>query len=67
MIQFTFNKKMREIKKENSIFDFLSKEGILKKWVAIIVDEEPISVDESKKILIKDKMKIDIAHFVGGG
>ena len=67
MIQFTFNKNVCEIAGEKSVFDFLTEEGILEKWVAIIVDEEPITIDDSKSIIIKDKMKIDIVRFVGGG
>ncbi len=67
MIHFTLNNKEKNIENSTTVFDFLDKEGILKKWVAIIVDEDPISMDDSKSISIKDKMKIDIVHFVGGG
>lgn len=67
MIQFMFNKEVCKIDEEKSIFEYLTEKGVLDKWVAIIVDLEPISVDESKQVIIKDKMKIDIVRFVGGG
>ncbi len=67
MIQFIFNKEACQIDKEISIFEFLTQKGVLEKWVAIIVDLEPISVEESKSVIIKDKMTIDIVRFVGGG
>ncbi len=67
MIQFIFNQEICEIEGELTVFDFLSEEGVLEKWVAIIIDEEPITIDDSKSISIKDKMKIDIVRFVGGG
>ena len=67
MIQFIFNKNICEINGELSVFDFLTEEGVLEKWVAVIVDEEPITIDECRSIIIKDKMKIDIVRFVGGG
>ena len=66
-IKIKINGKLSTIKDNLSLFTYLSKLKIPLKKVAIELNQEIIDKNKLKKIKLRDKDKIEIVHFIGGG
>mgnify|MGYP001412197467 FL=1 len=66
-IKIKINGKLSTIKDDLSLFTYLNKLKIPLKKVAIELNQEIIDKSKLKKIKLKDKDKIEIVHFIGGG
>jgi len=58
------------IEKKTNLYDFLKEKGYIKeesKWVVIVVNGEPKSIEEIKNLNIENNLKIELANIVGGG
>ncbi len=66
-IKIKINGKLSTIKDDLSLFAYLNKLKIPLKKVAIELNQEIIDKSKLKKIKLKDKDKIEIVHFIGGG
>ena len=66
-IKIKINGKLSTIKDDLSLFAYLNKLKIPLKKVAIELNQEIIDKNKIKKIKLKDKDKIEIVHFIGGG
>jgi len=67
MAKIQLNGKKVVIKTNYSIFDLLKKYNLSKKKIAIEHNGVIISKTDFKKKYLKDKDKIEIVHFIGGG
>ena len=67
MEKIQLNGKNITIKQKTSLFDLLKKYKLDKKKVAIELNGSIITKNMLKKIIIKNKDKIEIVHFIGGG
>ena len=67
MAKIQLNGKKIVIKTNYSIFDLLKKYNLSKKKIAIEHNGVIISKTDFKKKYLKDKDKIEIVHFIGGG
>ena len=67
MAKIQLNGKKITINQKISIFDLLKKHKLDKKKVAIELNGSILSKKTFKKIKIKNKDKIEIVHFIGGG
>tara|TARA_B100001093_G_scaffold350593_1_gene335125 strand:+ start:206 stop:409 length:204 start_codon:yes stop_codon:yes gene_type:complete len=67
MAKIQLNGKNITIKQKTSLFDLLKKYKLDKKKVAIELNGSIITKNMLKKIIIKNKDKIEIVHFIGGG
>jgi|TARA_Y100000389_G_C17301276_1_gene433110 sulfur carrier protein len=66
-IKIKINGKLSTIKDNLSLFTYLNKLKIPLKKVAIELNQEIIDKSKLKKIKLRDKDKIEIVHFIGGG
>ena len=66
-IKITVNGKIRLIKEKTNLSHLINKLKIPIKKVAIELNKEIINKKKIKKILLKNKDKIEIVHFIGGG
>jgi thiamine biosynthesis protein ThiS len=66
-IKIKINGKLSIIKDNLSLFSYLNRLKIPFKKVAIELNQEIIDKNKLKKIKLKDKDKIEIVHFIGGG
>ena len=66
-IKIKINGKLSIIKDNLSLFSYLNRLKIPLKKVAIELNQEIIDKNKLKKIKLKDKDKIEIVHFIGGG
>jgi len=67
MAKIQLNGKKVLIKSKFSIYDLLIKYKLNTKKIAIEYNGEIISKDRYKSKFLKDKDKIEIVHFIGGG
>ena len=67
MAKIQLNGKKVAIKTNLSIFDLLKKYKLSKKKVAVEHNGVIISKENLKKKYLKNKDKIEIVHFIGGG
>ena len=67
MAKIQLNGKKVVIKTNYSIFDLLKKYKLSNKKIAIEYNGVIISKESFKKRYLKDKDKIEIVHFIGGG
>jgi len=66
-IKIKINGKLSTIKDNLNLFTYLNKLKIPLKKVAIELNQEIIDKSKLKKIKLRDKDKIEIVHFIGGG
>jgi thiamine biosynthesis protein ThiS len=66
-IKIKINGKLSMINENLTLLVFLKKLNIPLKKVAIELNQEIIDKNKLKKIKLKDKDKIEIVHFIGGG
>jgi sulfur carrier protein len=67
MAKIQLNGKKVEIKQNSTVFDLLKKHKLDKKKVAIELNGAILTKNLYKKKIIKNKDKIEIVHFIGGG
>ena len=67
MAKIQLNGRKVSIKQKLSIFDLLKKHKIDDRKVAVELNGSIITKKKYKKILIKNKDKIEIVNFIGGG
>ena len=67
MAKIQLNGRKITIKQKLSIFDLLKKYKLDKKKVAIELNGSIIHKQNYRNKLIKDKDKIELVHFIGGG
>ncbi len=67
MAKIQLNGKKISIKTNISIYDLLKKYKLNNKKIAIEYNGSIIHKIEYKKKILKDKDKIEIVHFIGGG
>lgn len=67
MINITINSKEERLEKEMDVMTFLSKKGIKKDSVVVLINEDVIKKDDFERVMIKDGNKIEILRFVSGG
>ena len=66
-IKIKINGKLSTIKDNLSLFTYLNKLKIPLKKVAIELNQEIIDKSKLKKIKLRNKDKVEIVHFIGGG
>ena len=67
MAKIQLNGKKIKIKQNSSIFDLIKKYKLNNKKIAIEYNGKIIPKTNCKKKYLKDKDKIEIVHFIGGG
>ena len=67
MAKIQLNGKKVNISQKTTLFDLVKKYKLDKKKVAIELNGSIITKNMLKKIIIKNKDKIEIVHFIGGG
>ena len=67
MAKIQLNGKKVVINSNYSIFDLLKKYKLINKKVAIEYNGKIVSKQNYKKKLLKNKDKLEIVHFIGGG
>ena len=67
MAKIQLNGRKLELKKKNSILTLLKKYKIDSKKIAVELNGKIINRNKYKSAYIKDKDKIEIVHFIGGG
>ena len=67
MAKIQLNGRNLELSKKYSIAEILKKYKIDEKKIAVELNGKIISRSKYKKIYIKNKDKIEIVHFIGGG
>ena len=66
-IKIILNGKMRPLQKATSVYDLLSSLKLPTDKVAIELNKEIINKKTIKNLYLKNKDKIEIVHFIGGG
>ena len=67
MAKIQLNGRKLELKTKHSILTLLKKYNIDDKKIAIELNGEIINRNKYKIVYVKDKDKIEIVHFIGGG
>jgi len=67
MTKIQLNGNKLELKNKHSIFTLLKKYKIDNKKIAIELNGKIINRNKYKSTYVKDKDKIEIVHFIGGG
>tara|TARA_B110000967_G_scaffold125253_1_gene128018 strand:- start:140 stop:343 length:204 start_codon:yes stop_codon:yes gene_type:complete len=67
MAKIQLNGSKLELKKKYSIFTLLKKYKVDSKKAAVELNGKIINRNRHKSIYIKNKDKIEIVHFIGGG
>ena len=67
MEKIQLNGRKLELKKKNSILTLLKKYKIDSKKIAVELNGKIINRNKYKSVYIKNKDKIEIVHFIGGG
>ena len=67
MAKIQLNGKKRVIKDKMRLFELISKLKLNNKKIAIELNVKIISKTIYKKSILKNKDKIEIVHFIGGG
>ena len=66
-IKIKINGKLSIINENLSLLAYLKKSKVPIKKVAIELNQEIIDKNKLKKMKLKDKDKIELVHFIGGG
>jgi len=66
-IKIILNGKSRSLQKKTSVYDLMRTLKLSTDKVAIELNKEIINKKAIKKSYLKDKDKIEIVHFIGGG
>ena len=66
-IKIILNGKMRILQKSTSVYDLLNSLKLSTDKVAIELNKEIINKKLIKNLYLKNKDKIEIVHFIGGG
>ena len=66
-IKIKINGKYQSINQDLSVFDLTTKLKIPIKKVAIEINKKIIDKKRIEKINLKEKDKVEIVHFIGGG
>ena len=66
-IKIILNGKMRTLQKATSLYDLLNSLKLSTDKVAIELNKEIINKKVIKNLHLKNKDKIEIVHFIGGG
>ena len=67
MAKIQLNGRKLELKNKYSIFTLLKKYKLESKKIAVELNGKIINVNKHKTVFLKDKDKIEIVHFIGGG
>ena len=67
MARIQLNGRKLELNKKYSITEILKKYKLDRKKIAVELNGKIINQSKYKAIYIKDKDKIEIVHFIGGG
>ena len=67
MAKIQLNGRKLELKKKNSILTLLKKYKIDSKKIAVELNGKIINRNKYKSVYIKNKDKIEIVYFIGGG
>jgi|TARA_B110000037_G_scaffold205099_1_gene249681 sulfur carrier protein len=67
MAKIQLNGRKLELNKKYSITEILKKYKLDRKKIAVELNGKIINQSKYKAIYIKDKDKIEIVHFIGGG
>ena len=67
MAKIQLNGRKLELKKKNSILTLLKKYKIDSKKIAVELNGKIINRNQYNSVYIKNKDKIEIVHFIGGG
>jgi sulfur carrier protein len=67
MAKIQLNGSKLELKNKHSIFTLLRKYKLNGKKIAIELNGKIINRDKHKTVYLKNKDKIEIVHFIGGG
>ena len=67
MAKIQLNGKKLELKNKNTILELLKKYKIDSRKIAVELNGKIINRNRHKVVYIKDKDKIEIVHFIGGG
>ena len=67
MAKIQLNGRKLELKNKHSIFSLLKKYKLDTKKIAVELNGEIINRNKYKAINVKNKDKIEIVHFIGGG
>ena len=67
MIALTVNGKPQELPGETPLLEFLAREGIDRRHIAIGLNGEVVPRQEYERVLLKEGDVVEIVHMVGGG
>ena len=67
MAKIQLNGRKLELKNKHSIFTLLKKYKMNSKKIAVELDGKIVNQNKYKSTYLKDKNKIEIVHFIGGG
>jgi sulfur carrier protein len=67
MAKIQLNGKKLELKNKNTILELLKKYKIDSRKIAVELNGKIINRNKHKIVYVKDKDKIEIVHFIGGG
>ncbi len=67
MIALTVNGKRQELPGEMPLLEFLAREGIDQRHIAVGLNGEVIPRQEYEKVALKEGDVVEIVHMVGGG
>ena len=67
MAKIQLNGKKLELKNKNTILELLKKYKIDNRKIAVELNGKIINRNKHKVVYVKDKDKIEIVHFIGGG
>ena len=66
-IKIILNGKLRSVQKTTSIYDLMRSLKLSTDKVAIELNKEIINKKTIKSLYLKNKDKVEIVHFIGGG
>ena len=66
-IKINLNGRPLFLLKGTSVYEVIKKNKLYLNKIAVELNKEIINKKKIKKILLKDKDKIEIVHFIGGG
>ena len=66
-IKIILNGKSRSLQKTTSVYDLIRSLKLSTDKVAVKLNEEIINKKTIKNLYLKDKDKVEIVHFIGGG
>ena len=66
-IKIKLNGRLKSINKNSTLFNIIQKNKIPLKKIAIELNQEIVDKKKIKSINLKNNVKIEIVHFIGGG